>query len=137
MRRVGLVVVLLSFATPALAQTSRTATVERVVDGDTIEVRPTVPGTESEATVGEAKQVLLLVVGEGGIGPALLSALRLEVVEEPSVHPPLFRLGAFRPDGIPVAFHARIVRAGGQVATGIHRGDCILRKVPARSSDKN
>jgi endonuclease YncB( thermonuclease family) len=42
MRRVGLVVlvVLLSFATPALAQTSRTVTVERVVDGDTIEARP-------------------------------------------------------------------------------------------------
>jgi len=54
MRRVGLVVlvVLLSFATPALAQTSQTVTVERVVDGDTIEVRPAVPGTESVRLIG-------------------------------------------------------------------------------------
>jgi endonuclease YncB( thermonuclease family) len=54
MRRVGLValVLLLSFATPALAQTSQNATVERVVDGDTIEVRPAVPGTESVRLIG-------------------------------------------------------------------------------------
>ena len=54
MRRVGLVVlvVLLSFATPAMAQTSQTVTVERVVDGDTIEVRPAVPGTESVRLIG-------------------------------------------------------------------------------------
>ena len=54
MRRVGLVVlvVLLSFATPAMAQTSQTVTVERVVDGDTIEVSPAVPGTESVRLIG-------------------------------------------------------------------------------------
>ncbi len=54
MGRVGLVVlvVLLSFATPALAQTSQTVTVERVIDGDTIEVDPAVPGTESVRLIG-------------------------------------------------------------------------------------
>src|SRR5215204_5059440 len=35
----------LFFATPALAQTSQTVTVERVIDGDTIEVNPAVSGT--------------------------------------------------------------------------------------------
>jgi endonuclease YncB( thermonuclease family) len=40
MLRFGLLVIagLLVFATPALAQSSQTVTVERVVDGDTIEV---------------------------------------------------------------------------------------------------
>jgi hypothetical protein len=54
MLRVGLVVIaaLLFFVAPALAQTSQTVTVDRVVDGDTIEVRPTVPGTESVRLIG-------------------------------------------------------------------------------------
>jgi micrococcal nuclease len=45
-------VVLLSFAAPAFAQTSQTSTVERIVDGDTIEVDPAVPGTESVRLIG-------------------------------------------------------------------------------------
>jgi len=46
--RFGLLVIagLLFFATPALAQSSQTVTVERVVDGDTIEVNPAVGGTQ-------------------------------------------------------------------------------------------
>ena len=53
MRRIGLVVlVLLSFATPSFAQTSQTATVERVVDGDAIEMRPAVPETDSVRLIG-------------------------------------------------------------------------------------
>src|SRR5215203_5206165 len=54
MLRIGLVVIaaLLFFVAPALAQDSQTVTVERVVDGDTIEVRPTVPGTESVRLIG-------------------------------------------------------------------------------------
>ena len=48
MLRFGLLVIALSliFATPALAQSSQTVTVERVIDGDTIEVNPAVSGTE-------------------------------------------------------------------------------------------
>jgi micrococcal nuclease len=42
----------LFFATPALAQTSQTVTVERVVDGDTIEVNPAVSGTEDVRLLG-------------------------------------------------------------------------------------
>jgi micrococcal nuclease len=54
MLRFGLLVVALSLilATPALAQSSQTATVDRVVDGDTVEVRPAVPGTESVRLIG-------------------------------------------------------------------------------------
>src|SRR5918994_7001122 len=60
---------------------------------------------ESEATVGPPEQILLLVVNEGGIAPALPATLHLEVVEEAGVHPPLLGLGAF-----PEPSHARIVR---------------------------
>jgi micrococcal nuclease len=42
----------LSLATPALAQTSQIVTVERVVDGDTIEVNPAVSGTEDVRLLG-------------------------------------------------------------------------------------
>src|SRR5215207_6409283 len=42
----------LFFATPALTQTSQTVTVERVVDGDTIEVNPAVSGTEDVRLLG-------------------------------------------------------------------------------------
>jgi hypothetical protein len=46
MLRVGLLIIagLLFFATPALAQSSQTVMVERVVDGDTIEVNSLVSG---------------------------------------------------------------------------------------------
>jgi micrococcal nuclease len=52
--RFGLLViaVLLFFATPALAQSSQTVTVERVVDGDTIEVNPAVGGTQDVRLLG-------------------------------------------------------------------------------------
>jgi micrococcal nuclease len=53
--RVGLLVIvgLLLFATPALAQEGRQiVTVERVVDGDTIVVNPNVSGTESIRLLG-------------------------------------------------------------------------------------
>jgi hypothetical protein len=59
---------------------------------------------EGKAAVGEAEEVLLLVVDEGGIAPALLSALHLEVVEEPGVPLPLLGLGEF-----PEPSHVRIV----------------------------
>jgi micrococcal nuclease len=54
MLRFGLLVGAISFffATTAVAQTSQSATVERVVDGDTVEVRPAVPGTESVRLIG-------------------------------------------------------------------------------------
>src|SRR5215203_4602912 len=42
----------LLIVTPALAQTSQTVTVERVVDGDTIEVNPAVSGTEDVRLLG-------------------------------------------------------------------------------------
>jgi endonuclease YncB( thermonuclease family) len=47
MLRFGLLVIAgsLFFASPALAQNTQTVTVERVVDGDTIEVNPAVGGT--------------------------------------------------------------------------------------------
>jgi micrococcal nuclease len=52
--RFGLLVIagLLFFATPALAQSSQTVTVERVVDGDTIEVNPAVGGTQDVRLLG-------------------------------------------------------------------------------------
>ena len=54
MLRFGLLVIagLLFFATPALAQSSQTVTVERVVDGDTIEVNPAVGGTQDVRLLG-------------------------------------------------------------------------------------
>jgi micrococcal nuclease len=54
MLRFGLLVVAgsLLFATPALAQTSPAVTVERVVDGDTIEVNPAVGGKEDVQLIG-------------------------------------------------------------------------------------
>jgi micrococcal nuclease len=54
MLRVGLAVIaaLLFFVSPALAQSSQTVTVDRVVDGDTVEVSPFVPGTESVRLIG-------------------------------------------------------------------------------------
>jgi endonuclease YncB( thermonuclease family) len=54
MLRFGLLVVAgsLLFATPALAQTSPAVTVERVVDGDTIEVNPAVGGKEDVRLIG-------------------------------------------------------------------------------------
>src|SRR5918993_2465401 len=52
--RFGLLIIagLLFFATPALAQSSQTVTVERVVDGDTIEVNPAVGGTQDVRLLG-------------------------------------------------------------------------------------
>src|SRR5215204_938302 len=54
MLRFGLLILagLLFFATPALAQSSQTVTVERVVDGDTIEVNPAVGGTQDVRLLG-------------------------------------------------------------------------------------
>jgi endonuclease YncB( thermonuclease family) len=54
MLRVGLLVIagFLFFATPALAQSPQTVTVERVVDGDTIEVDPAVGGTQDVRLLG-------------------------------------------------------------------------------------
>jgi endonuclease YncB( thermonuclease family) len=54
MLRFGLLVIagLLVFATPALAQSSQTVTVERVVDGDTIEVNPAVNGAQDVRLLG-------------------------------------------------------------------------------------
>ena len=49
---------------------------------------------EGEAAVAEAEQPALLVVDEGGITPALLSALHLEVVEEPGADLAKVGLGA-------------------------------------------
>ena len=43
---------LLFFASPALAQSSQTVTVERVVDGDTVVVNPVVSGTEDVRLLG-------------------------------------------------------------------------------------
>ena len=43
---------LLFFATPALAQSTQSVTVVRVVDGDTIEVNPAVSGTEDVRLLG-------------------------------------------------------------------------------------
>jgi endonuclease YncB( thermonuclease family) len=40
------------FATPALAQSSQTATVDRVIDGDTIDVNPSVSGTSDVRLIG-------------------------------------------------------------------------------------
>jgi micrococcal nuclease len=42
----------LYIATPAFAQASQTVTVERVVDGDTVEVNPAVDGTEDMRLIG-------------------------------------------------------------------------------------
>jgi len=47
-----LLAVALFFPTPALAQTSQSVTVERVVDGDTIEVSPAVQGKEAVRLIG-------------------------------------------------------------------------------------
>jgi micrococcal nuclease len=54
MLRFGLLIIagLLFFASPALAQSTQTVTVERVVDGDTIEVNPTVSGIEDVRLLG-------------------------------------------------------------------------------------
>ena len=54
MLRFGLLIIagLLFFATPALAQSTQTVTVERVVDGDTIVVNPSVGGTEDVRLLG-------------------------------------------------------------------------------------
>jgi endonuclease YncB( thermonuclease family) len=54
MLRFGLLVIagVLFFATPALAQSSQTVTVERVVDGDTIEVNPAVNGAQDVRLLG-------------------------------------------------------------------------------------
>ena len=54
MLRFGLLVIAgsLFFASPALAQTSQSVTVERVVDGDTIEVNPTLSWTEDVRLLG-------------------------------------------------------------------------------------
>jgi micrococcal nuclease len=54
MLRFGLLMIggLLFFATPALAQSSQTVTVERVVDGDTIEVNSTLSWTEDVRLLG-------------------------------------------------------------------------------------
>ncbi len=54
MLRFGLLIIagLLFFATPALAQNTQTVTVERVVDGDTIEVNPTLSWTEDVRLLG-------------------------------------------------------------------------------------
>ena len=54
MLRFGLLIIagLLLFATPALAQNTQTVTVERTVDGDTIEVIPTVSGTQDVRLLG-------------------------------------------------------------------------------------
>jgi endonuclease YncB( thermonuclease family) len=54
MLRFGLLVIagLLFFATPALAQSTQTVTVARVVDGDTIVVNPAVSGTEDVRLLG-------------------------------------------------------------------------------------
>jgi micrococcal nuclease len=52
--RFGLLIIagLLFFATPALAQNTQTVTVERVVDGDTIEVNPPLSWTEDVRLLG-------------------------------------------------------------------------------------
>jgi micrococcal nuclease len=52
--RFGLLIIaeLLLFATPALAQNTQTVTVVRVVDGDTIEVNPTLSWTEDVRLLG-------------------------------------------------------------------------------------
>jgi hypothetical protein len=42
---------------------------------------------EGEAAVGRLEEVLLLLVDEGGIALALLSALHLEVIEDPGGDP--------------------------------------------------
>jgi hypothetical protein len=68
---------------------------------------------EGEASVREAEEVFLLVVDEGGISPALLTALHLEVVEEPGVPLSLLGLGAF-----PEPSHAPIVRGSGTASIG-------------------
>lgn len=54
MLRFSLLVIAGTFllATPALAQTSQTVTVERVIDGDTIEVNPVVGSTDSVRLIG-------------------------------------------------------------------------------------
>jgi micrococcal nuclease len=54
MLRFSLLVIAGTFllATPALAQTSQTVTVERAIDGDTIEVNPAVSGTENVRFIG-------------------------------------------------------------------------------------
>ena len=54
MLRFGLLVIagLLFFATPALAQSSQTVTVERVIDGDTLIVNPSVGGMEDVRLLG-------------------------------------------------------------------------------------
>jgi micrococcal nuclease len=54
MLRFGLLVIagLLFFATPALAQSSQTVTVERVIDGDTLVVNPSVGGMEDVRLLG-------------------------------------------------------------------------------------
>ena len=56
MLRVGLLIIagLLFFASPALAQSTQTVTVGRVVDGDTIKVNPTVSGTQDVRQIGRA-----------------------------------------------------------------------------------
>src|ERR687898_1721466 len=54
MLRFGLLIIagLLLFATPALAQSTQTVTVERVIDGDTLVVNPSVSGTEDVRLLG-------------------------------------------------------------------------------------
>ena len=54
MLRVGLLIIagMLFVATPALAQSSQNVAVERVVDGDTIEVNSAVSGTEDVRLLG-------------------------------------------------------------------------------------
>src|SRR5215217_2830267 len=49
---------------------------------------------KGEAAVAEAQQPALLVVDVGGVAPADLPVLDLQLVEEPGVHSPLLGLGA-------------------------------------------
>src|SRR4051812_45142422 len=71
---------------------------------------------EGKAAVRPPEETLLLIVHEGGISPALLSALHLEVVKEPGVPLPLLGIGESSEPS-----HTRIVRDRGPASTGIWR----------------
>src|SRR5215216_4299438 len=69
---------------------------------------------EGESAVGEAEQVLLLVINQGGISPPHFAELQLQIVEELGVHPALLRLGAaWRPGMV----HARRSGSDGLISS--------------------
>jgi endonuclease YncB( thermonuclease family) len=80
--RFGLLIIagLLFFATPALAQSSQTVTVVRVVDGDTIEVNPPLSWTEDVRLLGVELRGVASICGATSLSDVFILAYCLPYV---------------------------------------------------------